>query len=87
MLSFLRVKPQNTTVPLFLHDIKQLPVYTQPNKLLTTQECATVLLNSNLKDLFIYSRVPFAVEMNATFVVDLNRLSSPSDITCDDMGV
>ena len=72
---------------MFLHDIKQLPVYTQPNKLLTTQECVTVLLNSNLKEIFICSRVPFAVEINAAFIVDLNRLSSPSDITCDDMGV
>ena len=74
-------------VPMFLHDIKQLPVYSQPNKLLSTQECATVLLNSNLKDIFICSRVPFAVEINAAFIVDLNRLNSPNDITCDDMGI
>ena len=88
VLNFLnRVKPQNTAVPMFLHDIKQLPVYTQPEKLLSTQECVAILVNSNLKDLFICSRVPFTVEINATFVVDLNRLSSPNDITCDDMGV
>ena len=35
----------------------------------------------------ICSRVPFAVEINASFIVDLKRLSSPNDITCDDMGV
>ena len=27
-----RVKPQDTAVPLLLHDIKQLPVYSQPEK-------------------------------------------------------
>ena len=42
-----RVKPQNIIVPVFLHDIKQLPVYTQPNKLLTTQECVTVLFGTD----------------------------------------
>ena len=27
------------------------------------------------------------MDTNATFVVDLNELNSPGDITCDDMGV
>ena len=64
-----------------------MPVYAQPTKLLTTQECVTVLLNSKLRDSSICSKVPFSVEINAVFVVDLNKLSSPNDITCDDMGV
>ena len=46
----------------------------------------TVLLNSNLKDLFI-AMLMIAVEMNAAFIVDLNRLSSLSDIKRDDIGV
>ena len=45
------------------------------------------MLNSGLKDCFICKRVPFAVEINSVFVLDLTRLSSPSDVTCDDMGV
>lgn len=35
----------------------------------------------------ICSQVPFSVEVNAVFVIDLNKLSSPNDVTCDDMGV
>lgn len=46
-----------------------------------------MLLNSELYNSSICSKVPFSVEMNAVFVVDLNKLTSPNDITCDDMGV
>ena len=84
-----RVEPavqQNKTRSL-LHDLQELPVYAQPTKLLTTQECITVLLNSELSNSSICGKVPFSVETNAVFVVDLNELSSPNDITCDDMGV
>ena len=30
--------------------------------------------------------VPFSVEVNALLVVDLNQLSSPNDVICNDMG-
>ena len=70
-----------------LHDITELPVYSQPSKLLTTQECVNVLLNANLQESSICSRVPFAIESDAAFIVDLNKLGSPSDINCGDMGV
>ena len=69
-----------------LHNIKELPVYAQPSNIMPTEECVTVLL-SNLQESAICSRVPFAVDTNAAFVVDLNELNSPGDITCDDMGV
>lgn len=77
---------QNASVAL-LHDNKDLPIYAQPDKLLSTQECVTVLLNSDLKDCLICNTVPFAVEINSVFVLDLNKLKSPSDVICDDMGV
>ena len=70
-----------------LHNIKELPVYAQPGKIMPTEECVTVSLNSDLKESSICSRVPFAVDINAAFVVDMNKLKSPDDITCDDMGV
>ena len=70
-----------------LHDIEELPVYAQPLKMISTQEAVHVLLNSELSESQICTRVPFSVEVNALFVVDLNRLSSPNDIICDDMGV
>ena len=53
---------------------------------MTTQECA-VLLNSELNNSSICGKVPFSEKTNAVFVVDLNGLSFPNDITCDDMGV
>ena len=62
-------------------------MYAQPSKLLSTNEYGNVLLNANLQDSSICSRVPFAVEGNAAFIVDLNKLSSSNDVTCDDMGV
>ena len=54
--------------------------------MLTTQEAISVLLNSELESL-ICTKVPFAVEVNAVFIVDLNKLASPNDVVCDDMGV
>ena len=75
-----------TELPL-LHDLKELPVYAQPCKMLTTQEAMSVLLNSELEESLICTKVPFAVKVNAVFVVDLNKLASPNDVLCDDMGV
>lgn len=70
-----------------LHNLKELPVYAQPCKMLTTQEAVSVLLNSELRESSICTKVPFSVEVNAVFVVDLNKLASPNDVLCDDMGV
>ena len=70
-----------------LHDIEELPVYAQPLRMVSTQEAVNLLLSSELSDSRICTRVPFSVEVNALFVVDLNQLSSPNDIICDDMGV
>ena len=55
--------------------------------MLSIQDVVGILLSSKLEDMSIYSKVPFSVEVNAAFVVDLNKLSSPNDVTCDDMGV
>lgn len=62
-------------------------MYAQPVKMLNTQDAVGVLLSSELADVSICSRVPFSVEFNAVFIIDLNSLSSPNDVTCDDMGV
>ena len=70
-----------------LHDLKELPVYAQPCKMLTTQEAMGVLLSSELQESSICTKVSFSVEMNAVFVIDLNKLASPNDVLCDDMGV
>jgi len=45
-----------------------------------------MLLFSGLTEESICSRPPVSVDINAVFVVDLNKLSSPKDVVCDDMG-
>lgn len=82
-----RVKPEIGCSTDELHGMKGLPIYAQPNKMLSIQDVVGVLLSSELEDSSICSLVPFSVEVNAVFVVDLNKLSSPNDVTCDDMGV
>ena len=81
-----RVKSEIKTVT-NLHGLEELPVYSQPKKLLTTQEVITALLCPNTEESSICTRVPFSVNINAAFVVDLNRFNSPKDVLCDDMGV
>ena len=72
--------------PLELHGRKQLPIHSRSTKMLSTQECIDTLLNSDLQENSICTEVPFSVGINASFVVDLNRLKSPKDVLCDDMG-
>lgn len=83
-----RVKSEIKTVTK-LHGLEELPIYSQPKKLLTTQEAITALLCSpdETEEPSICTRVPFNVDINAAFVVDLNRFKSPKDVVCDDMGV
>ena len=69
-----------------LHGFQELPVYAQPNKLLTTQDAVFALLSSDLEKSSICTRVPFSVEINAAFIVDLNKFDTPKDVLCDDMG-
>ena len=47
-------------------------------RMVSTQEAMNVLLNAELSDSQICTRVLFNVEVNALFVVDLNQLSSPN---------
>ena len=44
-----------------------------------TEECVTVMFNGVLYVLVV-------MDTNAVFVVDLTKLKSPNDITCDNMG-
>lgn len=69
-----------------LHDLPELPVYAQPKKLLTTPEAVFALLSSDLEKSSICTRAPFSVDINAAFIVDLNKFGTPKDVLCDDMG-
>ena len=81
----LRVKSEVKPVTQ-LHDLHELPVYAQPKKLLTTQEAISALLSSDLEESSICTRAPFSIEINAAFIVDLNKFDTPKDVLCDDMG-
>ena len=35
----------------------------------------------------VCTRMPFDVDCNSLFVVDMSKLSNPKDVSCDDMGV
>ena len=70
-----------------LHNKKELPIYARASKMLCTQEWVHVLLHSQLEKSSICTMVPFAIDINSVFVVDMNKLSSAKDIFCDDMGV
>jgi hypothetical protein len=86
-----RAQPEIKTDPedqlTFLHNKEQLPIYVPGcKKFLTTQEILNVLLDSELKLKSVCTQVPFAVMSNAVFIVDLSKLASAKDISCDDMG-
>lgn len=71
-----------------LHDMPGLPIYcTHSSKLITTPQCMDILLDPELSPDLVCTRMPFDVDCNSIFVVDMNKLSNPKDIACDDMGV
>ena len=45
-----------------------------------------MLLFSGMTEESICSRLPVYVDVTSVFVVDLNKLSSPKDVACDDIG-
>jgi len=83
------VKPSPDVSPTmeFLHNIRELPFHSHPSEKLTSLQCFNVLLDSQLTEENICSRVPFSVSCNAVFIVNLNKLRKPHDILVDDMGV
>jgi len=81
-----RVKSDLQSKTSHLHGIRELPVFAQPYNLFTTKKAIGVLLFSGLTEESVCSRPPVSVDINAVFVVDLNKLSSPKDVVCDYMG-
>ena len=45
-----------------------------------------IILDPELDELCVCSRLPFGVDCNSVFLVDMTKLRSPRDIVCDDMG-
>lgn len=71
----------------YLHDICDLPFHSHPRQKLTPLQCFNILLDPELSQEKICSRVPFSVSCNALFVVNLGKLQKLHDILVDDMGV
>ena len=69
-----RMKPDLQSKTSHLHGIRELPIFAQPSNLLTTEKAIGVLLFSGLTEESICSRLPVSVDINAVFVVDLNKL-------------
>ena len=46
-----------------------------------------ILIDPELSTELVCKRMPFDVDCNSVFVVDMSKLSNPKDIACDDMGV
>ena len=77
-----RDKPQE-----FLHGLSTLPIYSQSSKQLSTVQCVNILLDPELSSDSLCTRVPFDINCNSVFVIDMSILKDPKDVTCDDMGV
>ena len=72
----------------YLHAIPSLPIYcSHSSKFVTTAQCMDILMDPELSPKLVCTRMPFDVDCNSLFVVDMSKLSNPKDISCDDMGV
>ena len=63
----------------------KLPVYDNPQERISTETAANIILNDAQEDMLCEMQ-PTCVDKNSLFVVDMEKLRDPKDITCDDMG-
>ena len=70
----------------FWNDNEKLPVYSTPKERIGTEEAITILLDKEFDESLLCQMQPTCVDKNSLFVVDLQKLSNPKDISCDDMG-
>ena len=60
-------------------------MYDTPPERLNTEYAANIILNDAQENMLCEMQ-PTCVDKNSVFVVDLEKLRNPKDITCDDMG-
>lgn len=60
-------------------------MYDTPQERIDTESAAQIILNDTEEDMLCKMQ-PTCVNKNVLFVVDLEKLRDPKDITCDDMG-
>ena len=72
--------------PVFWNGNSKLPVYSNPKEHVTTEVAVRVILEEDFEESMRCQVQPTCVDKNAVFVADLQKLSNPKDISCDDMG-
>ena len=60
-------------------------MYETPQERISTETAANIILN-DAQESMLCEMQPTCVDKNSLFVVDLEKLRDPKDITCDDMG-
>jgi len=60
-------------------------VYDDPQERISTETAANIILNDAQEEMLCEMQ-PTCVDKNLLFVVDLEKLRNPKDITCDDKG-
>ena len=63
----------------------KLPVYDNTGERIDTETAAQIILDDAEEEMLCEVQ-PTCVNKNALFVVDLEKLRDPKDVTCDDMG-
>ena len=65
---------------------RKLPIYDKPKERISTEKAVEIMLNEELEETVLCQMPPTCVDKNCLFVIDLQKLSDPKDISCDDMG-
>ena len=83
---YYRKHPAPVEPQAYLHDLHRLPIFCNLSKSMSTAQCVNMLLDPELQRKVVCKHVPFGVNCNSSFIIDMNCLSDPKDILCDDMG-
>ena len=81
-----RNRQVETTPRGHLHNNPEIPLYSKSSRFHNTTEILNIILDPELDELCVCSQLPFGVDCNSVFLVDMTKLRSPRDIVCDDMG-
>ena len=64
----------------------KLPVYCKLNERISTENAVKIILDEEFDVSMLCQMQPTCVDKNCVFVIDLEKLRDPKDISCDDMG-
>ncbi len=78
--------PKQNCLIAYWNDNSKLPIHSTPKERISTADAVNIIIDENFKDSKLCQMQPTCVDKNTVFVVDLDKISDPKDITCDDMG-